>query len=122
MKRATLTLATAALAAVAGLASAQPRYDQPRYDQPREGRERASITLFMQPGFNGRTFQSFREITNLPKQYNDRAMSLRIDGRRPWQVCADSDFRGHCEVFDHDVRDLREFGLDGQVSSARPVR
>ena len=117
MKRATLTLATAALAAVAGLASAQPRYDQPR-----EGRERASITLFMQPGFNGRTFQSFREITNLPKQYNDRAMSLRIDGRRPWQVCADSDFRGHCEVFDHDVRDLREFGLDGQVSSARPVR
>ena len=49
-------------------------------------------------------------------------MSLRIDGRRPWQVCSNSDFKGHCEVFDHDVRDLRAFGLAAQISSMRPVR
>ena len=49
-------------------------------------------------------------------------MSLRIDGRRAWMVCSDSDFRGRCQVFDHDVRDLRQFGLAGKISSMRPIR
>ncbi len=89
----------------------------------RDGRRgQASLTLFSTPDFGGQPFQTFSEITNLPKQYNDRAMSVRIDGRRAWQLCTDSDFRGHCQVFDHDVRDLRQFGMGGQISSMRPVR
>jgi hypothetical protein len=89
---------------------------------PGPGGGRPSLTLFSAPDFGGRPFQAFGEITNLPKQYNDRAMSLRIDGRRPWMLCTDSDFRGRCQVFDRDVRDLRQFGMGGQVSSMRPAR
>jgi hypothetical protein len=121
MKR-TLVLAAAAML-FAGAAHAQPRGDD--RDRGHDGgrdRGRPSITLFDGPDFSGRPFQTWTEITNLPKHDNDRAMSLRIDGRRPWQVCSNSDFKGHCEVFDHDVRDLRQFGLAGQVSSMRPVR
>jgi hypothetical protein len=135
-----LVLAAAAAALLAGQVHAQPpgdtRRDGPRYgdydrrgDDDRRGdrdagreRGRPSITLFNGPDFNGRPFQAFSEITNLPKQDNDRAMSLRIDGRRPWQVCTNSDFKGRCQVFDHDVPDLRQFGLAGQISSMRPVR
>jgi hypothetical protein len=86
------------------------------------GRGRPSLTLFGGPNFNGRPFETSSEITNLPKEFNDRAMSLRIDGRRAWMVCTDSDFRGRCQVFDHDVPDLRQFGLGAQISSMRPVR
>jgi hypothetical protein len=83
---------------------------------------RGSITLFSGPGFSGQPFTAQREVTNLPKQYNDRAMSLRIEGRGAWQVCSDSDFRGRCQIFDRDEGDLRRSGLAGQVSSMRPVR
>jgi Beta/Gamma crystallin len=86
------------------------------------GMGRPALTLFSAPNFGGRPFTAEREITNLPREYNDRAMSLRIDGRRPWMVCTDSDFRGRCQVFDHDVADLRQFGLAGKISSMRPVR
>jgi hypothetical protein len=143
MTRAFVLAAAAIL--IAGPALAQPPPGAPRYtgdaarygapDDRRDGgrdsgrgqdrdrdRGRPSITLFDRPDFGGRPFQASGEITNLPRRDNDRAMSLRIDGRRPWQVCANSDFKGHCEVFDHDVRDLRRFGLAGQVSSMRPVR
>ena len=96
--------------------------DRDRDRGERGGWGRSSITLFSAPEFGGRPFFTEREITNLPREYNDRAMSLRIDGRRAWMVCSDSDFRGRCQVFDHDVRDLRQFGLGGQISSMRPVR
>jgi hypothetical protein len=120
---------------VAGAVHAQPPGDDRRGDADRSrafdrdggpdrdrDRARPSITLFNGPDFSGRRFQTWTEVTNLPKQDNDRAMSLRIDGRRPWQVCANSDFKGRCQVFDHDVGDLRQFGLAGQISSMRPVR
>ena len=95
----------------------------PGYGPPdRPGRGRPSITLFDRPGFGGRPFFTEREITNLPREFNDRAMSLRIDGRRAWMVCTDSDFRGRCQVFDRDVPDLNAVGLGGQISSMRPVR
>jgi hypothetical protein len=95
-----------------------PGYGPP--DGP--GRGRPAITLFDQPNFGGRPFMTEREVTNLPREFNDRAMSLRIDGRRAWMVCTDSDFRGRCQVFDRDVADLRAAGLGGQISSMRPVR
>jgi hypothetical protein len=89
---------------------------------PGYGGGRPSLTLFSAPDFGGRPFFTDREITNLPREFNDRAMSVRIDGRRPWMLCTDSDFRGRCQVFDRDVRDLRQFGMGGQVSSMRPAR
>jgi len=105
-----------------GAPIAGPIGGPPDRDYGGERRSRSSITLFAQPNFGGRPFFADREFTNLPREYNDRAMSLRIDGRRAWMVCADSDFRGRCEVFDHDVPDLRAVGMGGQISSMRPVR
>lgn len=81
-----------------------------------------SIILYSGPNFSGQPFQSREEITNLPRQYNDRALSLRIEGRRAWTVCADSDFRGRCQTFDRDVPDLRQYGLGEAISSMRPER
>lgn len=80
------------------------------------------ITLYSGPNFSGQPFEARREFTNLPREFNDRALSLRIDGRRPWQVCSDSDFRGRCQVFDRDVPDLRAVGMGFAISSMRPVR
>lgn len=95
---------------------------RPPYGGGRPSWGRGSITLFNAPNFGGQPFQTQSEITNLPRQYNDRAMSLRIQGRGAWEVCADSDFRGRCQVFDRDVPDLRQYGLGEAVSSMRPVR
>ena len=79
------------------------------------------VTLYSSPDFGGQAFQTSREVTNLPRQFNDRAMSLRIEGRGSWQICSDSDFRGRCQIFDRDVGDLRQYGLGEAVSSMRPV-
>ena len=102
-----------------------PPFTGPGYGDSgaRDGRRgQSSLTLFSAPDFGGQPFQTFREITNLPREYNDRGMSARIDGRQAWEFCTDSNFRGRCQVFDHDVRDLRQFGMGGQISSMRPVR
>lgn len=81
-----------------------------------------SIILYSGPEFIGQPFEARDEITNLPRNVNDRALSLRVEGRGAWEVCADSDFRGRCQVFDRDVRDLRQYGLGEAISSMRPVR
>ena len=86
------------------------------------GLEAYSTILDTTPAPTVRPFESQSEVTNLPKQYNDRALSLRIQGRGAWQVCSDSDFRGRCVVVDRDIPDLRQMGLGEAVSSMRPVR
>lgn len=88
---------------------------------PPGGGGRSELTLFSGAEFQGQPFSTGSEITNLPRQYNDRALSLRIQGRGSWQVCADANFRGRCQIFDRDVRDLRQYGLGEAISSMRPV-
>lgn len=82
----------------------------------------STITLFSAPNFGGERFQTREEVTNLPKRYNDQALSLKVEGRGAWEVCADSDFRGRCQVFDRDVADLRQLGLGYAITSLRPAR
>lgn len=81
----------------------------------------STVMLYSSPGFTGMAYQADREVTNLPRQFNDKAMSLRIQGRGAWQVCSDSDFRGRCQIFDRDVQDLRQYGLGEAISSLRPM-
>ena len=80
-----------------------------------------AITLYSGPQFQGPAFTLNREITNLPRQYNDQAMSLRVQGGA-WQICADSDFEGRCQVVDRDVPNLNDLGLGEAISSIRQVR
>uniref|UniRef100_UPI00286CDB59 beta/gamma crystallin-related protein n=1 Tax=Phenylobacterium sp. TaxID=1871053 RepID=UPI00286CDB59 len=86
---------------------------------PWGGGGRSSITIYGAPDYRRELTGSNREITNLPRQYNDRAMSLRIEGRGSWQVCSDKDFRGRCQIFDRSVPDLRSYGLGEAVTSMR---
>lgn len=81
----------------------------------------STLMLYSAPDFGGQAYQATREVTNLPRQFNDKAMSLRIEGRGAWQICSDSDFRGRCQIFDRDVGDLRQYGLGEAVTSMRPV-
>ncbi len=85
------------------------------------GANNSTLTLYSAPDFGGQAYQANREVTNLPRQFNDKAMSLRIQGRGSWQICSDSDFRGRCQIFDRDVGDLRQYGLGEAVTSRRPV-
>lgn len=89
---------------------------------PPGGGRLSELTLFSGADFQGQPFATTSEITNLPRQFNDRALSLRIEGRGSWQVCADSNFRGRCQTFDRDVPDLRRYGLGEAISSMRQVR
>ena len=41
----------------------------------------SQIVLFSAPNFGGARFQSREEVTNLPREYNDQAVSLKIEGR-----------------------------------------
>ncbi len=100
-----IILGAAAIAlAIAGAAEAQP-----------SGRER--ITLYEGPNFTGRSFTADQDISNLPREYNDRAMSVRIVGS--WKLCENSNYGGRCVDIDRDVSDLRSWGMDRTISSMR---
>jgi hypothetical protein len=79
------------------------------------------ITLFDGIGFSGAGFRATSEITNLPKQYNDRGLSLKIE-RGEWEVCTDKDFGGRCQTFRRDVSDLNQVGMAYAITSMRQVR
>jgi len=106
-----------------GLMACSGGYDRDRdRDRDRGAGYGSKLTLYSGPDFTGEAFQTRDEITNLPKRYNDQALSLRIEGRGAWTVCADTNFGGRCQVFDHDVRDLRALGLGYAITSMRPAR
>ena len=87
---------------------------RPPYGQPQ-------ATLFSGLNFSGQAFDTTREYSNLPGYFNDKALSLRLVGRTPWEVCSDANFRGNCQVIDRDVPDLRRYGLGFAISSLRPM-
>jgi hypothetical protein len=87
---------------------------RPPYGQPQ-------ATLYSGLNFSGQAFDTTREYSNLPAYFNDKALSLRLGGRTPWEVCSDANFRGNCQVIDRDVSDLRRYGLGFAVSSLRPI-
>jgi len=91
-----------------------PGGGRPPYGQPQ-------ATLFSGLNFSGQAFDTTREYSNLPAYFNDKALSLRLGGRTPWEVCSDANFRGNCQVIDRDVPDLRRYGLGFAVSSLRPI-
>jgi hypothetical protein len=98
------------------------RYDD-RYRPYPNGRG-PTATLYEGPGFRGRSIEVYGETPNLADtRFNDRVGSIRF-GRRsgPWQICADSRFRGRCVVVRDDLRDANEIGMGSAISSLRPAR
>jgi len=53
------------------------------------------------------------------RDFNDRAISLRVPRGQSWEVCVNNDF-DQCRVIDADVPDLSAIGLERVISSVRP--
>lgn len=81
------------------------------------GRGEPVATLYELPGFQGRQTVIYGRAENLPRQFNDMAMSGRFEGR--WRVCEHSDFGGRCVNVEGDVADLQPLGLAQRVSSLK---
>lgn len=106
MKRAILTVVLATATAVVGPATAQSFGGG--------GRQPAAI-LFDQPDFQGRQTTIYGTATNLPRDWNDKTMSARFQGR--WRICQDSDFRGRCQDVSGDVPNMNTLGLGEAITS-----
>ncbi len=96
---------------LAGTAAAQ-------YD---DVQDEAALILFGGENYTGPAVNVFDPIYALPDiQFNDRASSVAVLSGA-WELCEHSDFTGRCVFLREDVPDLRYFGLEGQVSSVRPI-
>jgi uncharacterized protein YcfJ len=82
----------------------------------------AQITFYQGEGFRGRAFTVNTPVQNFERYgFNDRASSVVVDHGR-WEICTDARFQGRCVVLRRGSYDsLGRMGLDGRVSSARPV-
>ena len=87
------------------------------------GAAMADVTFYERDNYGGRAFTvhdpigDFRQIG-----FNDRASSVVVTDR-PWEVCDDAGFRGHCFVLrPGNYPSLSAMGLDDRISSAREAR
>lgn len=82
----------------------------------------AQVTFFEQDGYQGRSFNTARQITDFGRRgFNDRASSVVVLSER-WEVCEDARFRGRCVVLRPGrYPSLAAMGLNDPVSSGRPV-
>jgi hypothetical protein len=82
---------------------------------PAMAQGRARLTLFSQPSLRGARVTLTRSTPDLRTiGFNDRAASLRADGR--WRVCEHIRYRGRCQTVRGTRSSLR---LAGLISSAR---
>jgi hypothetical protein len=89
------------------------------YEQRGNENQVATLTLFLEPNFRGRSYQTQREVRNLVDVgFNDMAASIRISGGR-WQVCTDKNFQGQCLVVTRNMNELAT-NFMRQISSIRP--
>ena len=105
MKKIILAAAAAATACLATVAMAQGY----------GGGRQPSAILYDGPNFQGRQTTIYGMATNLPSDFNDRAMSGRFQGR--WRICEDSDFRGRCQDVNGDVANMNQLGMGERISS-----
>jgi uncharacterized protein YcfJ len=82
----------------------------------------AEITLYSRESFDGRYITFTDGERNLNREnFNDRASSAIVKGGR-YEVCEDTDFRGHCMVLrPGQYPSLAAMGIGHAVSSVRPV-
>ncbi|MEZ5999923.1 beta/gamma crystallin-related protein [Hyphomonas sp.] len=108
----------AAPVAIAGSAMAQTEtyaYDAEPDDDP------PALILYSGVNYSGEVREIYDPIHALPNlHFNDRARSIAVLAGQ-WEVCQHSDFTGRCVFLRYDVPDLAWYGMDGEISSVRPV-
>ena len=82
----------------------------------------AQVTFYEHDNFQGRSFQTERQIGDLSRfGFNDRASSVLVLNQR-WEVCDDVRFGGKCVVLRPGTYSaLSAMGLNDRVSSVRAV-
>ena len=80
----------------------------------------ADVTFYEHDNYAGRAFTVHDPIDNFQRiGFNDRASSVVVTGR-PWEVCDDAGFHGHCYILrPGNYPSLSSMGLNDRVSSAR---
>lgn len=80
----------------------------------------AQITFYEDDNFRGRVFATDKPISNFDGYgFNDKASSVIVE-RGDWEVCEDSEYRGHCVVLHPGRYDsLRGMGMNDRISSVR---
>jgi len=81
-----------------------------------------SITFFAGTNYTGQSVTLDAAVSNFQSvRFNDRARSVRYNGRGAWRVCQHANYRGNCSEITGDVRDLSVIRLAGAISSAAPA-
>ena len=82
----------------------------------------AGLMLFTGEDFRGEVQEVFEPVYTLNDYYfNDRARSVAVLSGA-WELCEHSDFTGRCVFVRGDVQDLGWYGLDGELTSVRPIQ
>jgi hypothetical protein len=82
------------------------------------GGGRASIAVYSQPGYRGKSWVFSDDIADLGRVgLNNQVSSVRVYGGR-WQICEQQGFRS-CRSITSDIPDLSIIGWNNRVSSIR---
>lgn len=86
-----------------------------------DGQPPAAIALFTSENFYGDVREAFDPFASMHDlAFNDRARSVAVLAGQ-WELCEHANFTGRCVFIREDVADLGWFGLNGRVSSIRPI-
>jgi hypothetical protein len=72
------------------------------------------LVIYDRAGFRGAS----RTVTAQTSNLGNRAGSVQVQGGGAWELC---DRTGRCATVSQNVSDLSQLGLNGQITSVRPV-
>jgi hypothetical protein len=78
------------------------------------------LTLYEKSDYRGRSLPVNNDMPRLPGWFGDLTSSIRVR-RGTWEVCANPNYRGRCEVIRRDVHDLDTMRFSNKISSVRRV-
>lgn len=88
------------------------------YDEPQQA---AGLMLFSGENYYGETREVFEPVYSLNDYYfNDVPRSVAVLSGA-WELCEHADFTGRCVFVRDDIPDLGWYGLEHEISSARPI-
>lgn len=80
------------------------------------------LELFAGTNYSGQRLELTTDTPSLRRRnFNDRAMSLRVPRGESWEICINDNY-DECKVVDGDIPDLASIGITRMISSARPRR
>lgn len=82
---------------------------------------RPQITVFEDPGYQGRSLVIDGDAPDLSwVEFDDAISSIRVDGGQ-WEVCLEPDYAGTCQVVDRNLPDMSQWSFNDRISSIQPV-